>query len=179
MKNVKSSLDALITGLSIFAEIASQTTDEFSIFADEVDTFVGRRLDNQFGIQQPGRGAINPLKNLETASDAAFEGAIRKIGMAIGKENAEALGGMKETIKLRKELPMILKDAVKTAEEKGGGKIATSEEIFDTLRESAIKLGVEFDDLPDVVKKNLKTSLSTAISRQGGQTAGAAMRKIL
>jgi phage-related protein len=47
------------------------------------------------------------------------------------------------------------------------------------LRESAIKLGVEFDDLPEVVQNNLKTSLSTAISRQGGQTAGAAMRKIL
>ena len=179
MKNVKSSLDALITGLSIFAQIAGQTTDEFGVFADEVDTFVGRRLDNQFGIQQPGRGAINPLKNLETATDAAFEGAIKKIGMAIGKENAKALGGMKETIKLRKELPMILKNAVKLSEERGGGKIATSEEIFDTLRESAIKLGVEFDDLPDVVKKNLKTSLSTAISRQGGQTAGAAMRKLL
>jgi hypothetical protein len=38
-------------------------------FADEVDTLVGRRLDGQFGIQQPGRGAINPLKNLETASE--------------------------------------------------------------------------------------------------------------
>jgi hypothetical protein len=48
--------------------------------------------------------------------------------MAIGKENAEALSGMKETIKLRKELPSILKDAVKTSEEKGGGQIATAEQ---------------------------------------------------
>ena len=170
----------LMTKLTRAANIANQAVDIFVSGMGRLSEGIKEasgKLAMDLGIMknmfkdagksvQSFRPQLNVFKNLETSSN-------EQIALATGGVmQAAGLGGESErvsaTVQLSKALPDIFRKA--SMELALTPELETPQQIFDALGNVAKEMGFDkWDALPDAIKEQLKSQISTIQTRQGGK----------
>ena len=155
-------VDIFVSGMGRLSEGIKEASDKLAM-----DLGIMKNMFKDAGKSvQSFRPQLNVFKNLETSSN-------EQIGLATAGVLGQAgLGGEAErvsaTVQLSKALPDIFRkasmDLALTPE------LETPQQIFDALGNVASEMGFDnWDKLPDAIKEQLKTQISTIQTRQGGK----------